>query len=380
MSLFDEFDRLTPDPGKDSRIPPERKVEPSLGPSRLPPPMPPTESPAVRPVDSIRFSLRRGAVIAIVAGTVAAAALLYAGGFLTAYVVLQPADEVQAAKNRKELPPPPLVDADRPKTEVARQKEEDSAGPLKVLMSPETSGGQAVVARQSDVLDTKPPAAPPAPIVVPSTPSVTVQPPVNKAASVKSPPKPVAAPLPPAVQTEPLKPLRPLAPPQPKAPQNPPKAGKPIEPGVAVPLPPAPAGLSSAAPALPPKIDGPSPVVAGTPPKVEPPSGVKPAKPASLANSASPVVPGSVGYTVQLGAFSSDSNAKRLLTKMSADIPGLRVEAGNTPSGRTLYYLRAGFYSNRGEAKKFAARLKSEKKIKSGYVIRVKAPSPAGGN
>ena len=65
---------------------------------------------------------------------------------------------------------------------------------------------------------------------------------------------------------------------------------------------------------------------------------------------------------------------------MSAYLPGLRVEAGKTPSGRTFYYLRAGFYANRSEAEEYAARLKSEKKIKAGYVIGVKAPSPAGGN
>ena len=182
------------------------------------------------------------------------------------------------------------------------------------------------------------------------------------------------------MQPEVLKPLRPLAPPPPKTEQKPLKAAKPIEPGVAVPLPPAPAGLTSGTPGLPPPIGSPSPVVAVTQPKVLPPVGEKLDEPASMVKPASSLVPGSVGYTVQLGAFSTDSNAKRLLGKMSTDIPGMRVESGKTPSGRTLYYLRAGFSANRGEAKEFAARLKSEKKIKSGYVTRVKAPSPAGEN
>ncbi|MDB3953612.1 SPOR domain-containing protein [Alphaproteobacteria bacterium] len=364
MSLFDEFDRLTPDAGIKKPNSPERIVGPSLGSSRLSQSALSTETPKVRPVDSIRFSLSRGAVIVIATGIFAAAALLYAGGFLTAYAVLQPADEVQAEKNHKELMPPPLVDADRPKTKGVRQKENDGTGPLKVLMSRETSGGEAIVTRQSDVLNsTRPPTAT---VTLSDISPPTAQASLNDPATEKSPPKPVAAPLPSAVQSEALKPLRPLAPQLSKTERKPLTAGRLIEPAVAVPLPPAPEGLPSDAPEWPSQIASSSPVVA--------------AKQPSLANLARPVVPGSIAYTVQLGAFSSDSNAKRLLGEMSAYMPGLRVEAGKTPSGRTFYYLRAGFYANRGEAEEFAARLKSEKKIKSGYVIGVKAPSPVGGN
>ena len=134
MSLFDEFDRLTPDPGKDPRILPERKAGSSAGTSKLSSRMPSTETVAVRPADSIRFSLSRGAVISIVLGMIAAAALLYAGGFLTSYVIFQPNTGVQMAKNRNELPPPSLVDTDRSRIKTVEQKEDDGAGPLKVLM------------------------------------------------------------------------------------------------------------------------------------------------------------------------------------------------------------------------------------------------------
>ena len=364
MSLFDEFDRLTPDTGIKKPNSPERIVGPSLGPNRIPQSALSTETPKVRPVDSIRFSLSRGAVIAIAAGILAAAALLYGGGFLTAYAVLQPADVAQVENNHDELEPPPLVDADRPKKKGNRQKGNDGTGPLKVLMSRETSGGEAIVTRQSDVLNST--LAPTATATLSDMSPSRAQASLNDPKTNKSPPKPVAVPSPPAVQSEALEPLLPLAPQRSKTDSEPPTSGKPIEPGVAVPLPPAPQGLPSDAPELPPQIASSSPVVA--------------AKQPSLANLARPVVPGSIAYTVQLGAFSSDSNAKRQLAEMSAYLPGLRVEAGKTPSGRTFYYLRAGFYASRSEAEEYAARLKSEKKIKAGYVIGVKAPSPAGGN
>ncbi|MBE88864.1 MAG: hypothetical protein CMM76_05410 [Rhodospirillaceae bacterium] len=378
MSLFDEFDRLTPDPGKDPRVRPEREAGSSAGAKRLRSSMSSTETVAVRPADSIRFSLSRGAVVAIVVGIIAAAALLYAGGFLTAYVVLQPDSVGQVAKNRDELPPPPLVDADRSQINAVEQKEDDGTGPLKVLMSPETSGGQAVVARQSDIPAAKPRAAPgkSSDAALPSAPVSTNNPIVEKALS-----KSVAvAPLSPEVQTETVKPLQQLVPAPPKSEQEGLNAVKSVKPRAVEPLISGSSGLSSEASTVPEQIDSASPVVADKSANMVSPSRENLAEAASSAELDSPVVPGSVAYTVQLGAFSSDSNAKRLLEKMSADMPGLRVESGKTPSGRTLYYLRAGLYANRSEAKEFAARLKTEKNIKFGYVIRVKAPSPAGGN
>jgi hypothetical protein len=89
MSLFDEFDRLTPE--KESRLPPERRPQSAFRGDAMPPPIPPpmappmapsmpiSEQPLLRPKESIRFSLTRGAVAAITIGVVVAAALLYAG-------------------------------------------------------------------------------------------------------------------------------------------------------------------------------------------------------------------------------------------------------------------------------------------------------------
>ncbi|MBO43610.1 MAG: hypothetical protein CMM28_07790 [Rhodospirillaceae bacterium] len=374
MSLFDEFDRLTPDPGKDPRILPERKASSSAGTSKLSSRMPSTETVAVRPADSIRFSLSRGAVISIVLGMIAAAALLYAGGFLTSYVIFQPNTGVQMAKNRNELPPPSLVDTDRSRIKAVEQKEDDGAGPLKVLMSSETSGGQAVVARQSDVSEAKPRGAP-SNASDAALSGVTV--PTNNPIMEKALPE---APLPPEVETEALKSLQQLVPALPKTEQEALRVVKPVKPRPVVPLSSGSSGLSSEDSIVPDQNYSAAPVGTSKPANVVSSSRENPSETLSSAEPDSPVVPGSVAYTVQLGAFSSDSNAKRLLEKMSADIPGLRVESGKTPSGRTLYYLRAGLYANRSEAKDFEARLKTEKNIKSGYVIRVKAPSPAGGN
>jgi cell division septation protein DedD len=321
MSLFDEFDRLTPE--KESRLPPERRPQSAFRGDAMPPPIPPpipppmapsmpiSEQPLLRPKESIRFSLTRGAVAAITIGVVVAAALLYAGGFVTAFVVLQPADEKQMAQSREGLPPPPLVDADRPRSALASKTGE--SGPLKVVMSRETSGGKALVTPQGGGSIIRPPAAP------------------SKPVSAFSPP-----PVDPVPET----------------------------PGAIAPLPPAPGGLAPTAPPEPSSIS-----------EIQAVKPIPPRKPVADKPSAPPVVSGSVAYTVQLGAFGSEANANQLKQKLSTAIPGLRVERGNTPSGRTLYYLRAGLFSARKEAKAFAARLKSEQKIKSGYVMRVRAPS-----
>lgn len=407
MSLFDEFDRLTPDPDKDkrdarakgeatgpvplrdplaSRIPPERKLDPTIARGPIAPPIG-APDPMIRPVESIRFSLSRGAVAAIIAGSVAASALLYAGGYLTAYVVYQPANETTVAQKHPE--PPPLVDADRPKPEAgtAAGKEKDS-GPLKVVMSPETSGGQAVVAPQSAVPETRPPAAPPAPPVSSAPPAV----PSAKAKAPAAPVAPTDPTAPPvAVPTQPVE----VAPP-PSGPEKLLGAPEAKSAAAPVPLPPAPGGLSVEAPPLPPKITGrgavtppPVPGQVSAPPAVKAPAKPAPdatpsseaSKPAQLATAplsetpAKPAFTGRVGYTVQLGAFSSQANALRMQQNLGGGIPGLRVEKGITPSGRTLFYLRAGYFAKRGEARDLAGQLKAEKRIKAGYVMRVKAPT-----
>lgn len=406
MSLFDEFDRLTPDPDKDkrgergsrdpgdprnqtnttepvrlrdplaSRIPPERRTEPSIAPGPMAPPVGAPDTPFTRPVDSIRFSLSRGTVAAIIAGSVVASALLYGGGYLTAYLVYQPTGGSVEAKNHPE--PPPLVDADRPRSKAgeAGAPQKDS-GPLKVVMSPETSGGQAVVAPQGEVTKTPPRAAPP----VPKAPTA---PKVETPAIAAAPSEPVAPVAPPPPVAAPTKPVKTVA--APSAPEK--LLAPPVALPAGAPLPPAPGGLSMDAPAPPPTIAGPGTItplsapvkapeksasVATPSPKPEKPTAIAKADPAAR----SPVFAytGSVGYTVQLGAFSSEANAGRMQRQLGDGIPGLRVKKGVTPSGRTLYYLRAGYYAKRGEANELAERLKAAKKIKAGYVMRVKAPA-----
>ncbi|HAT36296.1 MAG TPA: hypothetical protein DCS82_11305 [Rhodospirillaceae bacterium] len=280
-------------------------------------------------------------------------------------MVYQPGTERQAEQKHPE--PPPLVDTDRPHSKSAKAGDgKRAADPLKVVMSPKTSGGRAVVAPQSEVPETQPSAAPVEPPVAraPITSPAQAKPPAKSV----TPPPPVAAPTVPVVAAPPAS--------NPEKLLDTPKAKADT---VSAPLPPAPGGLATVAPP-PPPVSAKKPTTQATPavplkPKSEADEAARLATTNTSENPVKSAFSGSVGYTVQLGAFSSEANANGLLKKLGGDIGNLRVEKGVTPSGRTLFYLRAGYFGKRSEASELAARLKADEKIKAGYVMRVKAPA-----
>ena len=120
MSLFDEFDKLSINVGKRRQSPSNSLPEPeadrsvvsarSLASKTTAAPSPSVTVPqastntslnqpeysSTRPVKSFRFSLSRGGVIASIAGTLVAAASLFVGGYVTAYVVYTPKGPVDA--------------------------------------------------------------------------------------------------------------------------------------------------------------------------------------------------------------------------------------------------------------------------------------------
>jgi tetratricopeptide (TPR) repeat protein len=64
-------------------------------------------------------------------------------------------------------------------------------------------------------------------------------------------------------------------------------------------------------------------------------------------------------YTIQFGAFSSQSAAERLAKRVSSIIPEARVENVDTGE-RTLYRVRAGKYAKRDDAEEDAARAREK--------------------
>ena len=73
-------------------------------------------------------------------------------------------------------------------------------------------------------------------------------------------------------------------------------------------------------------------------------------------------------------AFSSKFNASKMMKELEGFVPTARIDKGISQSGQALYFLRVGYVKKREEAVNMADRLSTERKINSGYVIRVRAP------
>jgi len=83
---------------------------------------------------------------------------------------------------------------------------------------------------------------------------------------------------------------------------------------------------------------------------------------------------GDFGYSLQLAAFSSKINASQMMKKLEGFVPTARIDKGRGRSGQVLYFLRVGYVEKRADAIIMANRLSAEKKIKSGYIMRVRSP------
>ncbi|HEX5047000.1 MAG TPA: SPOR domain-containing protein [Gammaproteobacteria bacterium] len=113
------------------------------------------------------------------------------------------------------------------------------------------------------------------------------------------------------------------------------------EPAPAASPPPA-AALSAAAP---PRTVADEPA-ASTPSRAVPPAATPP-KPAATASTARPPAKG--GWTVQLGSFGDEDNARKLAQRASTYGYKATVSAHKS-GGRVMYRVRVGSYDNRAEA------------------------------
>ena len=383
MSLFDEFDKLSsnagrgrkslsntlPEPEGDSSVASARSLASKTSAAMSPPVTAPQETTntslkqieysPTRPVGSFRFSLSRGGVIASIAGVLVAAASLFVGGYVTAYVVYNPRDldNVVIAK----VKPSPEFERNQ---HIDQSKEPESLKaahrPLEVVMSPETSGGKAVVAPEaregqmrgslgktpsypqsfgekdtnkstnSEKLQQKPDGETISEIPGNRRKSVEFVAPKTKIESLFTGPSSNDSVSDSAMQS--VLPKRQ-------------KANKSLE------------------------DNGKRPASAATE------VGVNIATPRNQTETAlKSAYSGNFGYSLQLAAFSSELNASQMMKKLKGFVPTARIDKGRSQSGQVLYFLRVGYVEKREEAVIMANRLSNEKKINSGYVIRVRAP------
>ena len=383
MSLFDEFDELSANAGKRRLSPSNFLPEPegdrsvvstrSLASKTTAAPSPSVTVPQAstntslnqaeysptRPVGSFRFSLSRGGVIASIAGMLVAAALLFLSGYVTAYVVYKSrnSDDVVIAKVK------PSSEFEK-KHKIDQSEEPESLNathrPLEVVMSPETSGGRAVVATEpsngelhgslgrtstypqdsgekdtnlfpnSEKLQQEPDGESlskipgnherPVDFVVPKRKleRLLTAPSNNDSASVSA--------------------MQFALPKNEEASQRSVNNGKRSAPAAKE------TGVNTAL------------------------STIQQEMPLESAYS------GNFGYSLQLAAFSSKFNASQMMKELEGFVPTARIDKGMSQSGQALYFLRVGYVEKREEAVNMANRLSTEKKINSGYIIRVRVP------
>ena len=383
MSLFDEFDKLSVNVGKRRQSPSNSLPEPegdrsvvsarSLASKTTAAPLSSVTVPQAstntslnqaeysptRPVGSFRFSLSRGGVIASIAGTLVAAALLFIGGYMTAYVVYKSrnSNDMVIAK----VKPSPELETNH-KIDQSEEPESLNAThrPLEVVMSPETSGGKAVVAPEPsdrkmrgslDRTSTYPQSFGEKDTNQLSN-SEKLQQELDGGSISKIPgnlERPVDFVVPKRklerFLTDPGNndsvsdsAMQSALPKNEKANQRSDNNGK--RPASAVKE----AGVNTAV----------SPIQQEIP----------------LESAYS----GNFGYSLQLAAFSSKFNASKMMKELEGFVPTARIDKGISQSGQALYFLRVGYVEKREEAVNMADRLSTERKINGGYVIRVRAP------
>ena len=367
MSLFDEFDKYSTNKLKGGRgsLHSERDRPSKLGASSkllkdensLDNSLKHTKYFLERPVESFRFSLSRGGTMAVITGSLLAAALLFAGGYFSAYVVYHPVVDLNAEAQN-------VIASLKPKARynsmVGQPSSLDaSSRPLEVVMSPETAGGKALVAlddKKTEMLGTE---------------------------DKKNPHTYSSEKLELKISGQNNKLKQGLS-----SPLNIPNQ-------IAV------------SPSLPVKKDTPETLLSDTNRNVSGPNKLglgaafEEQKKSKIANNSKKSDyekikvhdidkeklsnqiklfsagehTGDFGYSLQVGAFSSKDNAFQMLERLIDFVPAARIDQGRGQSGRTLYYLRIGFVEKRAEANALVTHLKKTKKIKNGYVMRVRAPS-----
>ena len=371
MSLFDEFDKLSANAGRGRQSPsnslPElggdrsvvsarsltSKTTAELSPSITVPQastntsLNQAEYAQTRPIGSFRFSLSRGGVIASIAGILVAAALLFLGGYVTAYVVYKSRNPSNVAIAK--VKPSPEFEKNH-KIDQSEEPESLNAThrPLEVVMSPETSGGKAVVAPEpsngemrgslgrtstypqsvgekdtnqfsnSEELEQEPdgesitkipgnseryvdfvvPKRKPERLLTAPSNSDSVSDSVTQAALSKNE----------------------------KANQSSNNNGKKQAPVAKE------TGVNTAV------------------------SPIQQEMPHESAYS------GNFGYSLQLAAFSSKFNASQMMKELEGFVPTARIDKGMSQSGQALYFLRVGYVEKREEAVNMANRLSTEKK------------------
>ncbi len=383
MSLFDEFDKLSsnvqrrrqspssslPKPKSNRSVASARSVASKTSTTPLPPmiasqgstntSLNQTEYSPTRPVGSFRFSLSRGGVAASIAGTLVAAASLFVGGYVTAYVVYNPKGPVDVEIGKV-----------KPSSGFEKNYSIDQSGepgrlkathrPLEVVMSPETSGGKAVVApelREGEIRGS-----------VGRTSSYAESYGEKDTNHLSNSEK-----LQNELDGEVIS----------KIPGNRRKSVEYVAPQRKLErLLTAPSSDDSVSDyvlqsAFPKKQNA---------NRTSEDNGKKPASDVKEAgaNRAVPfnqqeIAPKSAyssnfGYSLQLAAFSSKLNASQMMKKLEGFVPTARIDKGRGQSGQVLYFVRVGYVEKRAEAIIMANRLSAEKKINSGYVMRVKAP------
>ncbi|MEE2931800.1 MAG: SPOR domain-containing protein [Pseudomonadota bacterium] len=383
MSLFDEFDKLSANAGRRRQRPsnslPElggdrsvvgarsltSKITAEPSPS-IPVPQASTntslnqaEYSQTRSIGSFRFSLSRGGVIASIAGILVAAALLFLGGYVTAYVVYKSRNpgNVLIAK----VKPSPEFEKNH-KIDQSEEPESLKAThrPLEVVMSPETSGGKAVVAPEPSAGKMRGSLGKTS--IYPQSVREKDTNQLSNSEELEQEPDGVSIT---------------------KIPGNRKRSGDFVVPKSK------PERLLTA----PSNSDSVSDFVTqSAPPKNEKANQsldnngkrqAPVAKETGVNTAASPIqqemphesaYSGNFGYSLQLAAFSSKINASQMMKELEGFVPTARIDKGMNQSGQALYFLRVGYVEKREEAVNMANRLSTEKKINSGYIIRVRAP------
>ena len=256
----------------------------------------------------------------LIAGIVLAGLLIFLAGMFTGAAIVTPDpvdDRASVMRGGSAAEGDMAEGSGKPETLMAPEK----APPVATRTAPPAAAPKIAIAPKSDVAPPLAPAAPAAPAA-----TAPVAPPAPSA--VVTAPPPVAAPPAPKI----------IAPPPPSASLAPPKP--PVLPSADAPaktddLPPAPP-LEQLARDL---------------------EGQGAAKPKALAKPApAPVAAGS--FNVQVGAFSSKTNADRLVARFGKQGVEGFVVRGTDSQGRTLYYVRSGSFETREKARIEADRIK----------------------